>query len=136
MEAFRKIKGLEVAVCDQCIYGQTAINDGVSLPAKKGTTFMTHCHGVAEQLRKRCEPGLHTHAKLDNWVAASTEAYPDSLVRAFLEGLSIQIRNDALRRKHVKEAAPAITNRSPDIFAIAERWIFDTGCGKDLISED
>ena len=83
MREIAAMDGVGAAICDQCMYGRAAINDGVSLPARRGTTFMTNCHGVAEQLRKRCKPGLHTHAKLDNWVAASTKAYPDSLVRVF-----------------------------------------------------
>ena len=123
------------AQCDQCMFGQTVEIYGKIMPARKRTTFMTNCPGVASALRVTC-PGKHKHAPLDNWKAGTCRVYPPRLVTAFLKGLSMQLHADKTSLRKQAKAAPAPQRQHPEALSVTDSYIVDTGCGKDLISKE
>lgn len=78
----------------------------------------------------------HKHAKADGWVVHKCRAYPDALFKAFCKRLSQQLHEDKLARKRRVQAAPAIQGGRPSILSVADDWIFDSGCGNDLVSKE
>ena len=80
----------------QCMYGLTSKDPGgVERPARKATTFMTNCPGMALTLNKLCDGG-HQHTVLEGAKRTRmSQVYPDQLCRAIVGGLVLQKRWDS-----------------------------------------
>ena len=92
-------QGVEIATCDQCMYGSAA-DDGS--PVKKPTSFMTNAPELAKRLRTRCDGKLGTcgrpergqHAQCRGRTARMAAIYHFKLCRAILMGFRDQLRKD------------------------------------------
>lgn len=139
MEDLRAMPDVGWVHCDQCMFGQTAIFKGVEKPALKPTIFLSNCPGVLEALNVRCDHS-HEHISLIGGLAKQCEAYTDQLVRAFLQGLSKQLAMDHMHRYNYGDtAAAACDNADKGLMAMdigQKFFIWDTGSGRDLISEE
>ena len=83
----------------QCMYGLTSKDPGGEVrPARKATSFMTNCPGMAVTLDKLCD-GSHQHTVLEGAKRTSlSQVYPDQLCRAIVGGLVLQKQWDAAGR--------------------------------------
>ena len=84
---------------DQCQYGLKSLNDdGEVLPARKATTFLTKCPGMAKTLNRRCQGDYkcERHTQLEGKSRRrEVQTYPEELCRAFVKGILIQKEMDA-----------------------------------------
>ena len=87
-----RMPGVVKAYVDQCMFGQTAVKNGVEFPAKKPTIFATNSKFIAEALERKCRSG-HEHVSLLNGLAIQCNAYPDALVDAALRGLKKELES-------------------------------------------
>ena len=91
--------GVELATCDQCMYG-CSVSDGS--PIKKPTTFMTNAPELAKELRMRCKgksgecgrPEGGKHVQCRGKIARQAAVYHFKLCRAILVGFRNQLRKD------------------------------------------
>ena len=69
-------------------------------------------------------------------LAKQCEVYPPGLVEMFMVGLSKQVAYDKRIAANTTclNCAFAISTNQPECLVVSIKWIFDTGCGRDLIS--
>ena len=87
LEALLALEEMRRVRCDQCQFGQTAVDaDGSVGPARKATGFMTNDEIIANAVERRCFGG-HQHVQLLQGRAKACEKYPPRLVAAILRAL-------------------------------------------------
>lgn len=116
------------------MYGQTVWHEGTEKWAKKPTCFCTNSIEVKKAIEATCD-GSHEHVQLMSGLAKQCGAHPPGLVELFMVGLSKQIAYDKrfAAMTTCRNCASAITTNQPEFLAVSRKWIFDTGCGRDLI---
>ena len=88
---FQKQTGARKLVIDQCMYGQTCVDDhGVLRPVKKPTTFLTNSPAMERYLNTRCD-GKHQHTRLEGGHRnRGAQVYSRGLVDALVNGVELQ----------------------------------------------
>ena len=77
------------------MYGLVSTSDeGVEMPAKKSTRWLTNAPRIADRLRLRCD-AQHDHQPLIEGRAAAAQVYTPQLCRAIVDGVADQLREDA-----------------------------------------
>ena len=76
VEQLRRLPQVMEAVCDQCMFGQTVIHNGIEQMAKKPMRFLTNCPRVYEALHVQCAHPNGSHQVLIGGLAKQCEVYP------------------------------------------------------------
>ena len=79
-------KEVQCTISHQCEYGLVSASpEGVLLPVKKPTRWMTSSKRMLARLSRRCSG--HVHQRLEGGRAAAAAYYPDDLLLAILRGM-------------------------------------------------
>ena len=80
----------QVVKTQMCCFGMVQKNkEGVEMPVRKDTWFMTNSKHIARQLERTCT-GDHEHILLMDGRAKQAEVYPEDLCKAVCRGVRLQ----------------------------------------------
>ena len=89
IERMLRMSGVLTVDMDQCMFGLVSKSpDGLLLPAKKPTRWMTNSPFMVDALNVRCDKS-HQHQHLVGGRAADAAFYPPKLLRAILRGMAL-----------------------------------------------